>query len=471
MSNWELTHRLNTWLHQRRLKTLEEACRGAEEIAELETQYFNGEKIAMSPGYSKTIYDYVKSLRDRRLLEIRSALTQFRLNSFLLNQPVSKARELQKPEGEAFESNGSNPVASDADGSHLQLQIAGVETLEEPELLEKLNYIESVIGKYRPSAEVGLQPMSAPVQAPEAKPAQQSKGAVKDGAVKDGAVKDGAATPADPLNSTPLAANASTKRNRAGLFGGGFGLVGQPNADYERRVVQTLRLERKQMQAAIRWLIILVLAPLLVGLISRHFVLEPLLGSYSDRYPNRVELSNEIQEEFALKLNQYKEQLEIQELLGMAPELTPEMKRDEVSEKATELWREAREEELNGLKNVLADVMALITFTVLVCVNRTQMTVLKNVINRTFLGLSDPLKVFVFILVTDMFVGFHSAEGWAVILEALGKHLGFPENEAAVGLFIATVPVILDAYVKFWIFNYLTRYSPSSSAILERMNT
>ncbi|MBF2076210.1 MAG: hypothetical protein IGS50_20945 [Synechococcales cyanobacterium C42_A2020_086] len=26
-------------------------------------------------------------------------------------------------------------------------------------------------------------------------------------------------------------------------------------------------------------------------------------------------------------------------------------------------------------------------------------------------------------------------------------------------------------YIKFWIFNYLTRFSPSSSAIYERMNT
>ena len=70
-----------------------------------------------------------------------------------------------------------------------------------------------------------------------------------------------------------------------------------------------------------------------------------------------------------------------------------------------------------------------------------------------------------------MFVGFHSAEGWDVILESLAKHFGLPENQAAIKAFIATVPVIADACIKFWIFSYLTRYSPSTSAIYERMNT
>jgi hypothetical protein len=213
------------------------------------------------------------------------------------------------------------------------------------------------------------------------------------------------------------------------------------------------------------------LVPLLLGIVSRTFLFGPLLGTYADRNPSQIELSEEIQKEFSLELLRFRETLAVQELLGIIPELNVEERRERMAEEAQELWREAREAELNGLKNLLADLVAVGTFAGLVYFNRNRLKILRSATNRTFLSLSDPVKVFMFILVTDMFVGFHSAEGWSVILNGLGRHFGLPENEAAVGMFIATVPVFLDSCIKFWIFSYLTRYSPASSAVYERMNT
>jgi CemA family len=105
-----------------------------------------------------------------------------------------------------------------------------------------------------------------------------------------------------------------------------------------------------------------------------------------------------------------------------------------------------------------------------VYLNRDKLLILRQFINRTFLGLSDPTKVLLFILITDLFVGFHSAEGWEVILESIATHFGLSENRTLIYLFIATVPVAIDSCTKFWIFTYFTRYSPTSSAIYERMN-
>ncbi|MCU0527315.1 MAG: hypothetical protein MUF72_21115 [Elainella sp. Prado103] len=75
------------------------------------------------------------------------------------------------------------------------------------------------------------------------------------------------------------------------------------------------------------------------------------------------------------------------------------------------------------------------------------------------------------ILITDMFVGFHSTEGWEVILEGFLHHFGLPESKALINGFIATILVVIDSCIKFWIFSYLTRYSPSASTIYARMNT
>ncbi len=141
-----------------------------------------------------------------------------------------------------------------------------------------------------------------------------------------------------------------------------------------------------------------------------------------------------------------------------------------LKEEATHLWEDSRGKALNGLINLLSDGVSLVIFAGLVYFNRGKLLILKRFINRVFLGLSDPAKVLLFILITDFFVGFHSAEGWEVLLEGIASHFGLPENKTFIYGFIATVPVAIDSYTKFWIFTYFTQYSPTSSAIYERMN-
>jgi hypothetical protein len=428
-------NRVTQWLQQRQLRVLDMAYTAAREIKALEAQYYDGRPITYTPDQNKTVYDYVRSLRDRKLIQVRTNLTQFRLNSFLLNQSPGETSEPR---------------------------VGGL--AEDPSVIEKLTFIESVISPYRESPEDELARAAALMDGEDRK-------TVPDNGVAKVAEKDARTSVATVVDPAIIETEADGQKHRGLGFLGGSLLGRKPDPKYEQKVVQQLRLERKQNQVAVRWLAILILVPLVVGLISRHFLFEPLLGTYADRNPDQIELSEEIQEEFGLELTRYREKLEVQELLGIIPELSPDAKREQLADKATDLWREAREAELNGLKNLLADLVAVGTFAGLVYFNRSRLKILRSATNRTFLSLTDPVKVFIFILVTDMFVGFHSAEGWSVILNGVGRHFGLAENEAAVGIFIATVPVFLDSCIKFWIFSYLTRFSPASSAVYERMNT
>ena len=240
---------------------------------------------------------------------------------------------------------------------------------------------------------------------------------------------------------------------------------------YEQQVVEKLRLERKQNRIAKRWIAILLIVPLLVQISTKHLIFDPLLGDYSDRNPEKIELTKEIQENFALEYSLVKQDLEVDNLLGYYGEMNEETRQEYLREAALELWREGREEALNGLKNLLADFVAILTLVGLVLVGRKQVALIGTVSNRSFLNLPDTIKVFTFILVTDMFVGFHSAEGWEVILGGASHHFGLPENPVFISSFIATVPVVIDSCIKLWIFSYLTSYSPAASAIHERMNT
>jgi len=57
-----------------------------------------------------------------------------------------------------------------------------------------------------------------------------------------------------------------------------------------------------------------------------------------------------------------------------------------------------------------------------------------------------------------------------VVLEGLASHLGIAESRQFNFLFIATFPVILDTVLKYWIFRYLNRISPSAVATYRNMN-
>lgn len=424
-------NRFNYWLNQRQIQLLESAYQSAQDIKALEDQYFQGNPIAYHPNSKKTVVDYVKSLRDHHLLTIRFNLSQFKLNSFLWN-PQSLSQE------ETFQSVG----------------IADIE------IIEKLDFIDGVIKKYRDDSQDALINSLANTSTPIKLTPEELKVENNESAI--------ARTLDTPIISATSIITPQPKNNwlNWGWFGGN-----KVKPEYEQQVVQELRIRRIQDQVARRWILILFLIPLLVQVAVKNIVFNPLMGNYSDKYPTKIELSSGIQEEFLQEYSFFKEGLEIKQLLSGKPMLSEEEKEEKLSEKATEIWRESRNRALNGLKNVLSDGVALLAFGGLVYFNRTKITVLRSFSNRTFLNLSDPLKVFLFILITDMFVGFHSAEGWEVLLEGAIAHFGLPESRVAVNGFIATVPVIIDSCIKFWIFSYLTRYSPAASAIYERMNT
>jgi hypothetical protein len=184
---------------------------------------------------------------------------------------------------------------------------------------------------------------------------------------------------------------------------------------------------------------------------------------------DQIKISGEIVEEQIQEFTRFKELLEIREILEISQPLHDTEKRKKLKDKAQELTKEAIEKNLNGLKNLLADLTSLASFALLVAIFKKEFKIVRQFLSRSFLGLSDITKVFIFILLTDIFVGFHSAEGWEVLLGSTFGHFGLPENRQFIYIFIATFPVILDSFFKLLIFNYFTRKSPAAVAILEKM--
>nr|AKZ21810.1 envelope membrane protein [Silene antirrhina] len=85
-------------------------------------------------------------------------------------------------------------------------------------------------------------------------------------------------------------------------------------------------------------------------------------------------------------------------------------------------------------------------------------------------NLSDTIKAFSILLLTDFCVGFHSPHGWELMIVSIYKDFGFAHNDQIIAVLVSTLPVILDAIFKYCIFHYLNSVSPSLVVIYHSMN-
>nr|BDA97728.1 envelope membrane protein [Rhodomonas sp. NIES-698]BDA98694.1 envelope membrane protein [Rhodomonas sp. NIES-1730] len=241
-----------------------------------------------------------------------------------------------------------------------------------------------------------------------------------------------------------------------------------PNSESE--VIEEFRVSRYQTAASIKYLLLLITVPLIVNQVSKSFVFSPFVDYFWNDNQNDIFL-NESQEERAFsELQRFEEKIHFEILIGQSPPLSQESIDKEIKHKAVELAQYYVQESTDAMKNLLADVLAFVTFVYLIVTGRRQISVLKSFVNELIYGLSDTAKAFLIILFTDIFVGFHSTHGWEVVLENGLRHFGLPENRDLIFLFIATFPVVLDTVFKYWIFRYLNQVSPSAVATYKDMN-
>ncbi|KAF4353907.1 hypothetical protein G4B88_009385 [Cannabis sativa] len=75
-------------------------------------------------------------------------------------------------------------------------------------------------------------------------------------------------------------------------------------------------------------------------------------------------------------------------------------------------------------------------------------------------NISDTGKAFLIILITDIFLGYHSESGWQTLVEIIVEHYGVEVDQATITIFICLVPVL---------FKFLPRLSPKVSNLFREM--
>nr|YP_010378389.1 chloroplast envelope membrane protein [Myricaria elegans]WDE21764.1 envelope membrane protein [Myricaria squamosa]QYC94162.1 chloroplast envelope membrane protein [Myricaria elegans]WDE22209.1 envelope membrane protein [Myricaria squamosa]WDE23455.1 envelope membrane protein [Myricaria squamosa]WDE23544.1 envelope membrane protein [Myricaria squamosa] len=99
-----------------------------------------------------------------------------------------------------------------------------------------------------------------------------------------------------------------------------------------------------------------------------------------------------------------------------------------------------------------------------------ELIILNSWIQEFLYNLSDTIKAFSILLLTDLCIGFHSPHGWELMIGSIYKDFGFVYNDQIISGLVSTFPVILDTILKYWIFRYLNRISPSLVVIYHSMN-
>nr|YP_009262537.1 envelope membrane protein [Acioa guianensis]YP_009264950.1 envelope membrane protein [Hymenopus macrophyllus]ANI87205.1 envelope membrane protein [Acioa guianensis]ANJ19257.1 envelope membrane protein [Hymenopus macrophyllus] len=99
-----------------------------------------------------------------------------------------------------------------------------------------------------------------------------------------------------------------------------------------------------------------------------------------------------------------------------------------------------------------------------------ELLILNSWVQEFLYNLSDTIKAFSILLVTDLCIGFHSPHGWELMIGSVYKDFGFAHNDQIISGLVSTFPVILDTIFKYWIFRYLNRLSPSLVVIYHSMN-
>ncbi|KAL8265341.1 hypothetical protein R6Q59_023471 [Mikania micrantha] len=221
-----------------------------------------------------------------------------------------------------------------------------------------------------------------------------------------------------------------------------------------------------------KFLAVLIIIPWALDVFVHDYVLMPFL----DRYVKTVPLAAKILDvrkhqklEMVKELKTEKERYKFEVEIGKSPPISEEELYLELRHKALELRDEWRLINRSAFANIWSDMVFGISLFLLLYFNQNQVALLKFAGYKIINNITDTGKAFLIILITDIFLGYHSESGWQTLLEIIVEHYGFDVDQSAIIVFVCLIPVIIDSCVKLWIFKFLPRLSPKVSNIFQEM--
>nr|AKZ21773.1 envelope membrane protein [Androsace occidentalis] len=128
------------------------------------------------------------------------------------------------------------------------------------------------------------------------------------------------------------------------------------------------------------------------------------------------------------------------------------------------------EDYIHTILHLSTNIICFIILSGYSIVGNEELIMLNSWAQEFLYNLSDTIKAFSILLLTDLCIGFHSPHGWELMIGSVYTDFGFVHNDQIISGLVSTFPVILDTIFKYWIFRYLNRLSPSLVVIYHSMN-
>nr|QEJ86144.1 CemA [Fendlera rupicola]QEJ86227.1 CemA [Fendlera rupicola] len=179
----------------------------------------------------------------------------------------------------------------------------------------------------------------------------------------------------------------------------------------------------------------------------------------------------DIQEKSILeKFIELEELLLLEEMIKEYSEIHLQKLRIGIHKETIQLIKIHNEDRIHTILHFSTNIICFIILSGYSILGNEELVILNSWTQEFLYNLSDTIKAFSILLLTDLCIGFHSPHGWELMIGSVYKDFGFVHNDQIISGLVSTFPVILDTIFKYWIFRYLNRVSPSLVVIYHSMN-
>nr|YP_010214483.1 chloroplast envelope membrane protein [Loranthus pseudo-odoratus]UBN08338.1 chloroplast envelope membrane protein [Loranthus pseudo-odoratus] len=197
------------------------------------------------------------------------------------------------------------------------------------------------------------------------------------------------------------------------------------------------------------------------------------MESWSINWWNKIQsetLLNDIQENSILeKFIELERLLLLDDMINESPETHIQKLNIEIHKETVQLIKMYNQNRMNTILHFSINIIYFIILSVYSILGNEELVILNSRVQELLYNLNDTIKAFSVLLITDLCIGFHSPQGWELMIDSIYKDFGFDHNDQIISVLASTFPVILDTIFKYGIFHYLNRISPSLVLIYHSM--
>uniref|UniRef100_UPI0030DE1633 chloroplast envelope membrane protein n=1 Tax=Acanthophyllum pungens TaxID=2603716 RepID=UPI0030DE1633 len=229
------------------------------------------------------------------------------------------------------------------------------------------------------------------------------------------------------------------------------------------------KMEKKKTFIAFLYLVSIVFLPWWLAL-SYQKSLESWVTNWWNTKQSETFL-NDIQENsFLEKFIELEELRLVDEMVKESPETHLQKLFIGIHNETIQLIKMYNEDSIHMILQFSTNIISFFILSGYFILGNKELILLNSWVQEFLYNLSDTIKAFSILLLTDLCIGFHSPHGWELMIGSIYKDFGFAHNEQIISGLVSTFPVILDTILKYWIFHYLNRVSPSLVVIYHSMN-